>query len=164
MAKGRFADRWANEPVRKTRFKELGYWRIDDRTWCFLDIEGGKNANGLYSQIGPHYPSEKALLADLDRYAFQYGCNPEYRPAIADEPCVAAELERLRKMEAALKENLDAIPELVRMCPGGGHEDLVLTAAANLVRWRNVLRSIVETNPVGSENERAAKAALGIKN
>ena len=51
-----------------TRFKELGYYNWG-RCWCFLDRE-------TESQVGYTYQSRAELLADLDRYAKEFGCNP----------------------------------------------------------------------------------------
>ena len=52
--------------VYRTRFSELGYSLIGD-DWRFVTTEG-------HRPVGPYYYAEKELLADLDRYAVQYGC------------------------------------------------------------------------------------------
>lgn len=58
-----------------TRFPELSYERIDPRCWRFVDADG--------SEIGPMYPTKAELLADLDRFATHYGCNPAPKPDTA---------------------------------------------------------------------------------
>jgi hypothetical protein len=60
--------------VNKTRFDELGYTQADRGLWRFVDLTNPK-ADGLPSCVGPSYPTERALLADLQRYAEFFGCN-----------------------------------------------------------------------------------------
>lgn len=50
--------------IRKTRFKELGYWCVEPGCWSFVSL-----CDGSPSQVGPKYASEQELLADLERYA-----------------------------------------------------------------------------------------------
>jgi hypothetical protein len=58
-------------PVKATRFPELHYQRQVDR-WRIIDDT---------RPIGPAYPTEAALLADLERFASEYGANPSTTPA-----------------------------------------------------------------------------------
>lgn len=58
-----------NKPtIRPTRFKELGYSNHAPGLWRIIDNETG-------CAVGPHYISKGELLADLNRYAAQYGCS-----------------------------------------------------------------------------------------
>jgi len=57
--------------VRPTRFKELGYRQDGRALWRIYDIsEPGREA-----AVGPQYASKTELLADLDRYAKDYGAS-----------------------------------------------------------------------------------------
>jgi hypothetical protein len=51
---------------RPTRFPELFYAPIRPNLWRILDADG--------AAIGPQYRTRFELLADLDRYARDYGC------------------------------------------------------------------------------------------
>ena len=52
--------------VKRTRYPDLGYARTGD-IWRVVDINSG-------SVVGPHYKTRIELLADLNRYAHDYGC------------------------------------------------------------------------------------------
>ncbi len=51
-----------------TRYSELGYCKIERGLWRIVDTQ-------TQSCVGPHYASKAELLADLARYAHEYGCN-----------------------------------------------------------------------------------------
>lgn len=82
----------------ETRFDELGYFhstgvqiggaghgrRVDN--WRFVDLSDSSSV----AQIGPEYKSRAELLADLDRYAAEYGCKLATRPRIASPEPVPA--------------------------------------------------------------------------
>lgn len=53
----------------KTRFPELGYQNHDKGLWRIVDLSDGSKA-----AIGPHYVTKAELLADLHRYATEFGC------------------------------------------------------------------------------------------
>jgi hypothetical protein len=53
--------------MRATRFKELCYVQIDRNLWRITDAQTG-------ATIGPFYKTKAELLADLARYAKDYGC------------------------------------------------------------------------------------------
>ena len=50
----------------KTRYPELMYRQAFPGVWRFV---------GDGCDIGPHYASKSELLADLDRFAAEYGCD-----------------------------------------------------------------------------------------
>jgi hypothetical protein len=50
-----------------TRFKELNYTKCAANLWRIVDAETD-------ATIGPHYKTKTELLADLARYAKEYGC------------------------------------------------------------------------------------------
>lgn len=61
----------------KTRFVELGFANIQRGLWRFvaLDFAGDDGWHGgTLACVGPYYHSKAELLADLSRYAAQYGC------------------------------------------------------------------------------------------
>lgn len=57
--------------VRKTRFDGLGYLAPDKQgePWRFVDTTDSTR----HAVVGPHYRTKEELLADLDRYAKEYG-------------------------------------------------------------------------------------------
>ena len=57
--------------VRPTRFAELGYRNDGPGVWRIYDVTEAREA-----AIGPIYRSKTELLADLQRYATEYGCRP----------------------------------------------------------------------------------------
>jgi hypothetical protein len=62
--------------VHKTRFSELGYWHVPSSPgegpsfWQCVDLTGEKPA-----QIGTQYATKAELLANLEAYATEYGCD-----------------------------------------------------------------------------------------
>ena len=51
----------------KTRFRELDYRQDGTSLWRIVDAETG-------ASIGPQYRTKTELLADLSRYARDFGC------------------------------------------------------------------------------------------
>jgi hypothetical protein len=72
-------------PIHKTRFSILGYWHLTGTGFSFwqcVDLTGDKPA-----QVGHQYATEKELLANLEAYATEYGCeeaNPKPSLSYAD--------------------------------------------------------------------------------
>lgn len=60
------------ETIYKTRYQELGYAHLDTNLWRFVDLIDGGTIFGACT--GPHYRTKAELLADLDRYAREFGC------------------------------------------------------------------------------------------
>ena len=56
--------------IYKTRFTELGFTMIEPGCWQFLNL-----ADGEPSQVGTHYASKAELMANIERYAAEYGCD-----------------------------------------------------------------------------------------
>ena len=52
--------------INKTRFSELGLVNVDRGLWRFIVIEDN-------AVVGPYYATKIEALADLDRYAREYG-------------------------------------------------------------------------------------------
>ena len=52
--------------IKRTRFVELGYANVGNH-WRVVDIETGQ-------VVGQQYRTQIELLADLERYAREYGC------------------------------------------------------------------------------------------
>lgn len=84
----------------KTRYKELDYVNNGDH-WRFVDTSSG-------STVGPLYKTKAELLADMDRYAHNFGCDGAYNPQqqkIDDllAACQLAEvtIKRLAKTDSA---------------------------------------------------------------
>lgn len=70
----------------QTRFKYLGLTKADTNLWRFvcLDWESGGTSKFSPAAIGPYYKSKGEALADLNRYAEEYGYTPD-----GSEPYVA---------------------------------------------------------------------------
>ena len=82
--------------IHKTRFKELGYWNVPSSPgegpsfWQCVDLTGDRPA-----QVGTQYATKAELLANLEAYATEYGCdgaNP--RPDTFQRVCQAAAVAR----------------------------------------------------------------------
>jgi hypothetical protein len=54
--------------IRKTRYPELGYEQYTRDLWRIVAVDEK-------SPVGPLYRSEAELLADLERYAWEFGCS-----------------------------------------------------------------------------------------
>lgn len=57
--------------VRPTRYPELGYRCDGPGLWRIYDMAD----KGRESPVGPQYTSKAELLADLGRYAKDFGCD-----------------------------------------------------------------------------------------
>lgn len=57
-------------PARPTRYKELGYRKDGPMLWRICDLTGERA-----QAVGAYYATKAELLADLDRYAAEYGCD-----------------------------------------------------------------------------------------
>ena len=53
-------------PTRPTRYAALGYRQDSSGIWRIVAVEGD-------ASVGPYYRTKFELLADLDRYAREYG-------------------------------------------------------------------------------------------
>lgn len=73
----------------KTRYHELTYHQAFRGLWRIIGPQG--------AEIGPHYASKAELLADLDRFAAEYGCDGAFDEA-------SALRTRVAKLEEALRE------------------------------------------------------------
>lgn len=52
---------------RPTRYKDLGFRQDAPSLWRIIAMD-------TLCAVGPHYKTKAELLADLDRYAAEYGC------------------------------------------------------------------------------------------
>lgn len=89
----------------KTRYPELMYRQAFPGVWRFV---------GDGCDIGPQYPTKAELLADLDRFAAEYGCD-----GALDE--ASALRARVAKLETALS-------DVVTRCSGRAGE-------SDFARW-----------------------------
>ena len=60
----------------RTRFPELNFSRVSPREWSFYAVDNGAPLWCRYSRVGPLYATSAELLADLPRYAREYGLSP----------------------------------------------------------------------------------------
>lgn len=84
--------------ARPTRWRELGYMMLAPRCWRIVDLEQTKyNAcrHNTPSCVGPVYLTKAELLADLTRYATDFGATPSEKPLTELE-----KIERRRFMAA----------------------------------------------------------------
>lgn len=70
--------------IRKTRFRNLGYTQFGPGCWRVLDISDRDNA----APVGREYATKTELLANLETYAAEYGCEE----AIAKVPLTSSTL------------------------------------------------------------------------
>lgn len=66
--------------ARPTRYKELGYMEQDKGLWRLVAMPT-PGLDDDYAVVGPQYKTKAELMADLPRYAREYGCEgaPETR-------------------------------------------------------------------------------------
>lgn len=55
--------------VHKTRFPELGYYKLHSGGWRFVNLHDGG------APTGPEYASKAELLASVEEFAAQFGCS-----------------------------------------------------------------------------------------
>lgn len=67
-----------------TRFAELGYEQHGPKLWRVVTTDTG-------SAVGPQYATKAELLADLERYAADYGCALAHKP-VAENAAIRAAL------------------------------------------------------------------------
>ena len=97
-----------NPTIHKTRFKELGYWHLTGRgtdLWQCVDLTGDRPA-----QVGTQYATKAELLANLEAYATEYGCdgaNPRLSPAALSPTQTAAIEDTLATLDAAAESAYD---------------------------------------------------------
>lgn len=85
----------------RTRFSELGYQQVDTDLWRFVDFDTKGN-------VGGGYPSKTELLADLPRFAYQFGCKgaePPLSPLAKKVRCSV-----IRECITALRHKRDTHP------------------------------------------------------
>lgn len=73
-------------PVYMTRYPELSFDRFD-HIWRFIDESTG-------NRIGPSYRSKAELLADLPRFAEQFGCAGAYVATVTLPCCFCGRMNR----------------------------------------------------------------------
>ena len=112
----------------KTRFDELRFHQPFPGVWRFVDAED--------RDVGPQYATRAELLADLDRYAAEYGC-------VGAVDVNATLRARVAELEAALQGMLDA----ASLTPGDCYTDGMPNA-----NWGAIDRA-----------KATARAALGAK-
>ena len=57
--------------LRPTRYTELAYRKDDKNLWRIYDVTNSERP----AATGPHYRTKSELLADLERYATEFGCH-----------------------------------------------------------------------------------------
>ena len=72
-----------------TRFSELAFERVHPGLWRIIDVHAGR------SHIGPHYRTRDELLADLERFASEYGCDNAVRSESVNVELLAALVDLL---------------------------------------------------------------------
>jgi hypothetical protein len=66
------------EHIKQTRYPELGYANYGRACWRIVDRSDNR-------VVGPIYKTKAELLADLDRYAAVFGCEPPMTTEPYDE-------------------------------------------------------------------------------
>ena len=103
--------------VHKTRFTELGYCHLFN-FWQCVDLTGDKPA-----QVGHQYATEKELLANLEAYATEYGCeNASPKPTAITQD---------------MRDRLDGLRCAIATCKGpADDEDLPRRIEEELYDWQ----------------------------
>lgn len=71
----------AGYKVFSTRFAELGFINQEPGLWRFVDKQNPISTSPYgFATIGPQYATKAELLADLSRFATEYGCNGSIDP------------------------------------------------------------------------------------
>ncbi len=120
--------------VMRTRFPELGYDKHDTALWRIIDLTDHPRV----APVGPHYRSKAELLADLDRYAAEFGC--ETATAIPGNPSFAGKsaetLTRQLIADPTVSYSLKrAIRDMANRDPVDAMKDAVLLAQLQQHRW-----------------------------
>lgn len=117
----------ADQPIQKTRFEELGYQFHAPGLWRIIDL-----TDDMHSAVGQHYPTKAALLADLERYASEWGCDNAAPRHMCPVPYVNSYTElALMLLAAQTLENARAYL-IDHMKTYGGHEHNQSAASAAL--------------------------------
>ena len=59
----------------KTRFTEIGFTLNSPADWRFVDLSDAQDGNKDHMHcVGASYPTKAELLASVERYAAEYGC------------------------------------------------------------------------------------------
>jgi hypothetical protein len=78
------------EPIKTTKYRELGYIQVKRGLWRLVDRQTGRH-------IGPRYPTESLLCADLDARAFEYDSTLERTDHYEDEERAQRRAELVRQ-------------------------------------------------------------------
>lgn len=111
---------------RPTRYKELGYDEVATGCWRILDLSGSEPA-----PVGQQYRTRTELLADLERYATEFGCN-----GAPEESATAKALRLLVDAVQSLTEQSDenALDILERTRKEHGHLAMCLLDAQTALK------------------------------
>jgi hypothetical protein len=77
-------------PVTRTRFPELGIARIAGHIWRYVAADEAGNFDPFNGCIGASYRTKGEALADLERFAADYGCSAAAAPAEPASPTARA--------------------------------------------------------------------------
>jgi hypothetical protein len=70
----------------KTRFSEIGFTMVEPGFWRFVDLSDAQDGNkDRMHAIGVSYATKAELLANVERYAAEYGCEGSNKPTPPDE-------------------------------------------------------------------------------
>jgi hypothetical protein len=113
-----------NLPIHKTRFTELGFWNVPSSPgkgpgfWQCVDLTGDRPA-----QVGYQYATKAELLANLEAYATEYGCeNASPKPTAITQD---------------MKDRLDGLRCAIATCKGpADDEDLPSRIEKELYDWQ----------------------------
>ena len=70
----------------KTRFTEIGFTLNSPGDWRFVDLSDAQDGNKDHMHcVGASYATKAELLASVERYAAEYGCDGASKPTPPDE-------------------------------------------------------------------------------
>ena len=71
----------------KTRFTEIGFTLNSPADWRFVDLSDAQDGNKDHMHcIGASYATKAELLASVERYAAEYGCDGADKPNVQTPP------------------------------------------------------------------------------
>ena len=96
--------------LHKTRFSELGFTLNSAQDWRFVDLSDAQDGNKDHMHcVGASYPTKAELMASVERYAAEYGCDGAnwLTPPAETLAQIAKQYLSIPTLETRLSDSLD---------------------------------------------------------
>jgi hypothetical protein len=93
-----------------TRFKEIGFTMSEPGRWRFVDITDAPDGNkDKMHEIGRDYPTREQIIANVERFAAEFGCDGANKPTPPEAllACIAREHLGIGTLEERKSDSLD---------------------------------------------------------